>query len=203
MSIRIRHIYFDIGNVLFDVSHSSAWTMTLRASNLDEKTAFSRFYDWGAPIEHMTGKMTDSQFFSEMKTRLEYLGSSTTLKYVWSSVFHPNLSRIEQASQFLKEISCGLISNISPCHSEFIENQSDVISRFFPRIYSWRCGYMKPRVEIFEESIRSCRFDPDEILFIDDQMQHCECARGLGMHTIHLNPGESISDRFKASGYYL
>jgi len=203
MSIPIRFIYFDLGNVLFDVEHTSAWHDTLNATNLPKEVARQRFYNWGAPIDHMTGKISDALFFEEMKQLLEYIGSPVTLKSIWKSVFIPNTVRLQQAQRLTERISGGFLSNISPCHSEHIENRVAAVSHFWPRIYSWQCGFMKPRHEIFELAIASCKFRPEEILFIDDQEQHCEAARSLGMHALQLSPEQPLCQSVEAAGYRI
>jgi HAD superfamily hydrolase (TIGR01509 family) len=53
----------------------------------------------------------------------------------------------------------------------------------------------KPDLEIYEQVLGKLKVKPEEILFIDDQLENIEPAQKLGMHTVLAKePGQIIAD---------
>jgi putative hydrolase of the HAD superfamily len=55
----------------------------------------------------------------------------------------------------------------------------------------------KPNEDIFEFVLHENKLDPTKTLFIDDTEQHILGAQKVGIHTFHLQKGESICDVLK------
>jgi glucose-1-phosphatase len=194
----IRFIYFDLGNVLFDVDHTQAWQQTLPLCSGEAAAIMERFYGWGDVISHMIGELDDVSFFVSMKDLLGFEAPASTLQGCWTQVFQPIPERWEQVRQLQAHFPVGALSNISPCHSRWVEHCIPDLLQFEHRIYSWKVGYVKPREEIFHTARQACGFPPSEILFIDDQPRHVDAARSLGWQALCLSRGEDLLTKVNA-----
>ena len=194
MKTEIRYLYFDLGNVLFSVDHQSAWAQTLKYCGEEAMPVMERFYDWGLIIEHMIGGVNDSEFFEAMKMLIGFRKESELLMSFWEGVFHPIEERLAQVERLSERYPMGVLSNISPVHSSYLEKHIPIMKRFRNRIYSWETGFVKPRQEIFDRASEACGHKPEEILFIDDQSGHVEQARQLGWNAVVVSPDSDLLD---------
>ena len=192
MKPEIQYLYFDLGNVLFSVDHQGAWTQTLKHCPEEAMPVMERFYDWGLIIEHMIGGVNDSEFFEEMKTLTGFSEEPELLRSFWEGVFHPIEERLFQVEGLLRYLPMGVLSNISPVHSSYLEKHFPIMNRFQNRIYSWELGFVKPRREIFDRASEACGYQPKQMLFIDDQLSHVEQARQLGWNAMALSPEDNL-----------
>lgn len=191
----IQFIYFDLGNVLFKVDHCRAWENTRKYSSLSTQELYERFYGAGEMIEHMTGNLSDDEFFSQLKSLLEFEKSVAHLKTIWEDVFLPIEERLKTISKIAAIIPTGVLSNISPVHSRFLEKKHAQMQKFSHKVYSWETGFMKPRKEIFAQATRLCGFSPPNCLFVDDQEQHTRAASQLGWKTLMLSLDDCLETR--------
>jgi HAD superfamily hydrolase (TIGR01509 family) len=194
MKTEIQYLYFDLGNVLFSVDHQSAWTRTLKHCREEAMPVMERFYDWGLIIEHMIGGVNNSQFFGAMKTLIGFQEESGLLRSYWEGVFHPIEERLIQMERLLERHPVGVLSNISPVHSTYLEKCFPIMNRFRHRIYSWEVGFVKPRREIFDRAATESGYLPEQMLFIDDQISHVEQARLLGWNALAVGPDSHLLD---------
>lgn len=188
----IQFIYFDLGNVLFKVDHDRAWENTRKHTTMNAQALYARFYGAGEMIEHMTGNMSDDEFFSQLKSLLEFEESVAHLKTIWEDVFLPIEERLNTMCKIATTIPLGVLSNISPVHSKFLEKNHAHMQKFSHKVYSWETGFMKPREEIFVQATRLCGVAPENCLFVDDQEQHTRAAAQLGWKTLMLSPDDCL-----------
>lgn len=63
---------------------------------------------------------------------------------------------------------------------------------FDPILYSWQVEMLKPNKDIFELAVRELKVRPEEILFIDDKLEHVGGAQQVGMRTLLFDETESV-----------
>ena len=61
--------------------------------------------------------------------------------------------------------------------------------------YSHEIGFRKPNVDCYAEVMNQKGLDARETLFIDDTLININGAIEAGLHTIHLQKGETIEGR--------
>jgi len=68
---------------------------------------------------------------------------------------------------------------------------------FEPILYSWEVGMLKPNKDMFELALQKLQVKPDEIIFIDDKLEHIHGAQRVGMRTILFNNTESVISQIR------
>ena len=67
----------------------------------------------------------------------------------------------------------------------------------FDKLYlSHKIGLRKPNIEAFDCILKEQKLHPNEVLFIDDSIQHIESAEKLGIICYHLKDKEDITSLF-------
>jgi putative hydrolase of the HAD superfamily len=68
---------------------------------------------------------------------------------------------------------------------------------FWPILYSWKLGMLKPNNDIFELALKKLKAKPDEIIFIDDKLEHIQGAQRVGMGTVLFIDTESAISQIR------
>lgn len=143
----------------------------------------------------MIGEMNDADFFDRLCVLLDYTESCERLKRIWTECWSPILERLELVEDLSQQFRLGIISNISRFHSDYLEANYLNRSLFTVITYSWECGFMKPRPEIFHKSRAEIGLPPEQCLFVDDQHRHVEAAKVLGWNTLCINLEDNLRNQ--------
>lgn len=131
----------------------------------------------------------EEEFVSNLKRDLGYDAPKDIFSYfarAYSKQKRPNTQFLNFLHKVrLKGIKTAVLSNtIAIYASEHARAGINKENGFEPIIYSWRVELAKPQKEIFELAINELKAEPEEIIFIDDKVEHIRSAASLGMHTI-------------------
>ena len=74
--------------------------------------------------------------------------------------------------------------------AEYLQNRYDFANKFVDGIFSHKVGTTKfDGAKIFKMSLKQTGEKPENVIFVDDNENHVETAKRLGMRTIHFeNP---------------
>ncbi|HSX18405.1 MAG TPA: HAD-IA family hydrolase [Candidatus Saccharimonadales bacterium] len=89
-----------------------------------------------------------------------------------------------------------MISNSSGEGTKELLNE-DQIELFDELIFSGEVGISKPHPSIFELAAKKLEVTPQECVFIDDSIGHCEGARAAGMQTIFYEDFEQMKQELE------
>lgn len=88
----------------------------------------------------------------------------------------------------------GVLSNASkPDIAQHIFDEKD-LALFDALITSYHVGYTKPDVRMFDAICKQLGVEPEECIFIDDQLRHLGAAQGIGMKTVQYNSVQQTID---------
>ena len=110
--------------------------------------------------------------------------------------------RIELISSLKENYKLFLLSNTNSIHIDYLKNRfkkikwDKFISLFDETYLSYQIGMRKPDLEIFEHLLVKECLNPEEVLFIDDSIQHIESANKLGINCFLLEKGVDVTTIF-------
>jgi len=84
-----------------------------------------------------------------------------------------------------KNIQIGILSNTTLVTHSIVEELIDM-SYFDYQFLSYRIGWEKPDVKIFECVTDQIPYSKEEILFVDDKLSNVSAAKEFGMKAIHF-----------------
>ena len=203
----IRTIFWDIGGVLL----TNGWDEHQRARVLRrlgvDLPAYEEVHD-RANYYWERGLITAEQFFNQT-VLLPNARLNLTFDQLWpqvcaeSKVLHPEcldlLAELKTAGRY----RLATLNNESRELNEHRLNAFKLRSLFDYFICSGYVHEMKPRPGIYQAAIDISGFDASAALLIDDRLENCEAARGLGMRAIQFKSPAQLEDALIRSGIEL
>ncbi len=198
----IRHLIFDLGNVLIDLD-MAATEQRLQALLGDHfRASFARNEQEGLFEAFEKGLISEADFFAELR-RLAKAGTTVEeLKDAWNAMLlgFP-LERLLWV-EHLRKRGCHtyVLSNTNVTHLEWVYHHLDAeygISnyeqRFFDKVwYSHQLHLRKPEPEIYRYVLEDAGLDPAETLFVDDNPANVAAARAAGIRALRNPPGTDV-----------
>ena len=91
------------------------------------------------------------------------------------------------------ELAC--LTNTNPIQWPRIKDELGLAAFFDKQYISYELGLMKPDNRIYEYVLRDTGLNPQEILFVDDNLENIEAARSLEFHCCHVEDFEGMRVR--------
>lgn len=128
------------------------------------------------------GKVSYDDFLTGLAA-LSKTSKETVMEYLTEN--KPNEPLFDYIRQQLKPLyKIGMLSNAGENWLEELFSKEDV-ELFDDIVLSYEHGLIKPEAGIYLLAAKRLKVEPQECLFIDDNVGHCEGARKVGMQTIH------------------
>ncbi len=193
--MKISAVCFDLGKVLIDFNWKPMLERIATKSPLMPEEISRRISTDNEVMGYEKGAITTAKFFTTLKKRLEYKGTTKELRTAFVEIFSPLTENIALAALLSPHYPLAIISNTNDAHITYAEGTFSFFSLFPTRIYSHEVGAMKPQPEIYQAAREAVgNPDPTEMLFIDDLEPNILGAVALGWQTIHLRPEVSLRD---------
>ena len=200
-------IIFDLGGVILNLDYNK----TIEAF---QKLGMKNFEEYYAQAQQdsifddfETGSISENEFRAYFKRTIDPGLSDTDIEYAWNSML---LDLPEHRVEFLKAIKervkIHLFSNTNATHlREFRKiiklkygNEKLLESLFNSTYYSHILGQRKPNPPAFHSILHEQDLKANNVLFIDDSIQHVEGAKTAGLQAYHLGD-EDITEIFDLS----
>ncbi len=194
----IKNLIFDLGNVLINFKPKE---LLLKYSNNLKK--IDEFIDKIIGRDIWLDLDRGLIYFQEAKNI--YLKKFPDLKELidifythWKELFSP----IDQSIIILKALknkgyNIFLLSNFIKTPFLYVEKKFDFFNIIDGRIISYEENIIKPNIKIYECLLKRFHLNPDECLFIDDQIQFLTPAKDLGFLIIHFHKSLNLRDKLK------
>ena len=198
----IKHIIFDLGNVILNIEYQK----TINEFNKIGIKDASVFYSQSIQQEIFnlleTGKISEFDFLIEVN-KLCPKASHKQILSAWNAlILDLPQKRISLINNLKSNFSIYLLSNTNVIHINEIKKKIGVkkYNRFYNLFnkvyYSHEIGLRKPNPEAFNIILNENDLNVNEVLFIDDSIQHIKTAKKLGIKAYHLTKDESIEAIF-------
>lgn len=193
----IKEIVFDLGGVLVPEKGDFVKSKVAELINVDSSEFEKLLSDFKEDLT--SGKIKLLDMYSEIlrnlkkdflaqelvKSHLEYYEKSST---DWDKEM---LKIIEKLKNNFR-VSC--LTNTEIEIAEF--NKERGLFDYFDNVFiSTDMGYLKPHTEIYNKVVEDLRCEPDEILFIDDNLEYVRGAEDIGINALlYKNVGQLKKD---------
>ena len=200
---KCKAILFDLGGVILNIDYklTSLAFKTLGVNNFDELYTQKN----QIPIfdQFETGKCSPKEFLQQLNKIINKNILEADLINAWNAMLLdlPTI-RLNYLNTLKKDYRVYLLSNTNEIHISAFEktlNKAGQINSFqdcFNNIYySCRMGLRKPNKDCFMKVLEEVYSKPEEMLFIDDSIQHIEGAKSCGIQA-HLLPKDQCITTF-------
>jgi HAD superfamily hydrolase (TIGR01509 family) len=198
----IKHIIFDLGNVLLNID--PALTLAeLKALNIpDFDRVYRRLTDDKVFERLEINMLNPQQFAAAICAAANMELEEQAIFKAWNALLLDfPLRRLQILQQLQLHYDLVLLSNTNEIHeTQFNATLLSMhgipnIGVFFDKVYySHRLGLRKPDTAIFQRVLDECGFVPAQTLFIDDIEENTKAAASLGIQAIWLKEGMTIEN---------
>jgi len=195
----IKNIVFDLGMVLIKFNPKEF----LKINNYEKKDEIMEYIfgheDW---LKLDRGTLTEK----ELAKKLDENGNLTydevmEIMKIRKDIMVP-FDFNKEIPKELKEKGYNLyiLSNFPKVPFEEIRERDEFFRYFDGAVVSAYVKHLKPEKAIYKELLRNYSLNPEETLFIDDQLDNIMSAKELGISGIHLKTPESLKEKLKELG---
>ena len=189
---KIKYIIFDLGGVILNIDYS----LTIKSLiNLGVKNA-GLLYSKKSQAEIFNkleiGEISEKKFLQEIGKKTNG-AEEKHIKRAWNSmILDLPKSRMSILKKLKKNYTLFLLSNTNSIHIKKIQKQlgeeqyKSFLELFEKIYYSHEIGMRKPDPNIFKFIINENDLIEEEVLLVDDSIQHIESANNLKLSTYHI-----------------
>jgi len=188
-------VIFDLGGVILNLDYD----LTINAFKELGQESFENLYTQANQDaifdKYEVGQISSDEFVSYLLNLLPLNCQKEEVIFAWNAMLLDlPRKRIDFIRQIASKLPIFLFSNTNELHlasfTKYFENEYENLNLledlFVQCYYSHLVGQRKPNSKAFETVLNDHNLRPEEVLFIDDSIQHIEGAQKLGIKTIHL-----------------
>jgi len=203
----IKHILFDLGGVLLNIDYQLTEDAFKNLGLIDFDEIYSQARQEGLFDDFEIGRVGKNDFIKSLSDKMQTEVSESNIMNAWNAMLLDfPIERIEMLEFLTKKYDVSLLSNTNEIHYEafmylFEESHKRSFNELFKSTYySHLIGMRKPDKEVFLHIIEKEGLKAEELLFIDDSVQHVEGARKLEIQSLFLEKGDDIVSLLHRSG---
>lgn len=202
MEKNVSALLFDLGGVILNLDY----IRTIEAFRLLGKSDFEESYAQAQQDDTFDrfekGEISPSEFRDYIRSIINKDITDDKIDDAWNAML---LDLPAERIDFLKELKSQfriyLYSNTNAIHlkkfQEIIEaaygEKSLLENVFHKTYYSHIIGMRKPNANGFEHILSEQNLSPQEVIFIDDSLQHVKGASAIGINAVHLENTDVIN----------
>ncbi len=178
--LRMRFLYFDLGNVLLKFDHRLACRQMGEVAGVPADLVWEIVFASDLELRYESGEVDDREFYEifcrETNSRPDY----DALLLAGSRIFEPNISIFPVVAALMGAgYRLGILSNTCPGHWAYCYGGQYLLLNKGFEVFalSYELGACKPSPKIFQAAAELAGLPPEEIFFVDDIPGHVAGAR--------------------------
>jgi glucose-1-phosphatase len=195
-------LLFDLGRVVINIDFTKVLACWAGHAGCAPSDIAARFAADEIYFDHERGKVTDEEFFDNLRRLLGITITDEQFLEGWNSIFAGEMDGIvpllERASQHLPLYA---FSNTNRAHiAAFTSEYAEVLKPFREIYLSSSIGLRKPDAEAFDHVVNAMGVPASRIVFFDDLAENIVGARARGLKAVHVTSTADIADALDALG---
>jgi len=200
-TLAIKWLLIDIGHVLLLKDTGKSFTELL-ANELGVYTDLAQEINKAHYTTMETQYVSEETFVADLETKLGYKAPEDIFSY-FARAYEKQVRPNTELFAYLKEardsgMKTAILSNTTAIYRP-IQRQLGITKEdgFDPILYSWEVEMRKPNRDIFELALQKLDAKPDEVIFIDDKLEHLQGAQQVGIKTVLFDNTESVISQLR------
>lgn len=193
----IKHIIFDLGNVIVTVHPERAMESFAKQSRISQ-SKIRHFYLSDLHLDFMRGRYSPDEFYQKMSAQYEFRLSMDDFFSIWNQVIgEPKEGIVQIIDQLASGFILSICSNTDASHWNYCQRRYSFLQRFQNYFLSFEMKVYKPNLEIFEMLLSELKAAGEECVFIDDTLANIEAARLFSIRGIHAEEPAKILEELQ------
>ena len=195
---KINAIIFDLGGVIFNIDYKLTIDNFKKIGIKDASIFYSKRQQNQIFDKLECGVISEKIFIDELM-KFTKTKNKKDIEYSWNAMLlNLPLNRINYLKKINKNYRIFLLSNTNIIHVNKIKRDMGggnwkEFNELFEKVYlSYKIGVRKPSAEAFNIILKENKLIANNVLFIDDSIQHIISAKRIGIKTYHLQDDEDI-----------
>jgi FMN phosphatase YigB (HAD superfamily) len=187
-------VVFDLGNVILSFDHRITCKRLASHYGLEEGVVYRKIFSEGHERKFDLGELSPEEFTEHCARSLGVNLNRDLFKRYWTEIFRENVEVIDLIGALRDRVRLVLLSNTNLWHFEYVQEHFDVLKVFDELVLSFKCGYCKPDVRIFEEAMKAVQYASPAV-YVDDISEYVLVAKGLGFEGISFSGAGDLKGR--------
>ncbi|MFT3740975.1 MAG: HAD family phosphatase [Breznakibacter sp.] len=182
----IRNIIFDLGNVVIDIDPQRTIDRfnEIGFQNVEAFLGHSR--SMGFMADFQVGRMTERNFFDEVRRCAELSISDDLIKDAWNAMLLDyDVARVKKLMELKLSYRIFLFSNTNVTHFHNFADRVPLVGHmsnlFEKTFYSHEIGLAKPEPKAYKQVMELANINAGETIFFDDLPENVEAALTVGL----------------------
>ncbi len=193
----IKVVLLDFGGVISEEGFKEGLFAIARKHSLNEEEFYLEAKELIFKIAYVEGKVTEEDYFTELKNIFKIQDDTETLK-------NEILSRFELRDEVIEWViklrangfKTGILSDQTNWLCEL--NEKEPFFVFFDYIFnSYSLGKTKRDPSLFGDIVMQLGVKAEELLFVDDDPDNIKRAKSFGIHTILYSDYEDFNKKMR------
>jgi putative hydrolase of the HAD superfamily len=195
-------LLFDIGRVVIDIDFSKAIACWASHAGCRPAELVDRFVHDEAYHHHERGRISDADFFANLRRLLGIAITDRQFLEGWNAIFAGEMPDIAPLlARAAKRLPLYAFSNTNQPHVDhFSVHYAEVLSHFRELYLSSTIGLRKPDAEAFDHVVRAIGVPADRIVFFDDLAENIAGARARGLKAVQVRSSDDVARALEALG---
>ncbi|MEJ2634868.1 MAG: HAD family phosphatase [Calditrichia bacterium] len=190
----IRHIIFDLGNVLVRIHPQKTMQEFAERCNIS-MSDIRKFYLSDLHLGFMEGKYSPDDFFRQMMTMFPCDITRNEYIKIWEKVIGAPKEGIRGIVGALKDrYVLSVCSNTDPWHWQFVLREYDFIRDFQHYFLSYELKMNKPDPRVFGRILKHLNASGSECVFFDDTEENIQAADRFGIRSFLVSEPAEINE---------
>jgi len=193
--MKVRHIIFDLGNVVVDIHPERAMKAFAAACQKDYEF-IRQFFLSPLHLEFMRGMIPPTKFYHTLMEKYDCDIPYDEFIRIWDLVIGEPKPGIEEIVQTLvdKGYRLSLCSNTDPWHWKIAQQKCPFLEKFDHFFLSFELQIIKPDSRIFQFMLEKLNARAPECVLIDDTKENLDEASRMGYLTILADNSQTIRE---------
>lgn len=200
----IRHVFFDLGQVLIRLRYDQVLPVVLPWCEApwlkgDRGEAFTAWFRTDPMlVRYEKGELDREAYFRHFAARTGYRGDLAQFADHWHALFELNRPMADFLQELAPVYPLYLLSNTADLHVPYVFERFPELDRFTDCALSFELGALKPDPVFYEKALARFGLRAETCLFVDDLEANVRAAEACGIRSIRFTGAEETLPRLRA-----
>lgn len=195
-------VIFDLGKVVFDLSFDRVFQFWAKASTKDVDEIKDKFQFDAVFDEFEKGKITPEEFRIIISRKLDLTLTDQEFDEGWCDLYLATYCRIDDLlAELSQHYQLVALTNTNSIHSAVWQLKYANTLRHFQRVFSsHELKERKPDAKAYQMVLDYLQVNPQQVVFLDDNLANINGADQLGIKTILVSSFAQMTAELRAIG---